>query len=151
MADDLSQLDALIESDILEALGEEVPEELKAQEDNSGDSIEDILNAVDEVDETTKPQNDLSEIESILGGESIKEEESDNVTTDSIDTDKEIDDIGDIEILPMAEIESALDEQQDDNTDETISMNSNDLGSLANILSKLLNNKTIEITIKIRD
>ena len=47
----------------------------------------------------------------------------------------------------MAEIESALDEDEPMDTN-IASVNTSDLASL---LSQLLNNKTIEITIKIKD
>jgi hypothetical protein len=58
-----------------------------------------------------------------------------------------IDDIGDMEILPMAEIESALeDEEENINTGSNVNMT-----ELVSLLSKLLSNKTIEITIKIKD
>jgi len=127
MSDDLSQLDALIESDILEALGQSVPKEETTHE---LDSLDDLLGS-SEVTDLADIQNDSIE--------PIQEK--------SNDLEESIEDIGDIDILPMAEIESALDDQED----EPISMNSNDLGSLADILSKLLNNKTIEITIKIKD
>ena len=114
MSDDLSQLDELIESDVLAALGEEPTQAQKEEV-----SIEDVTD---------------SKIQ------------SNSETIEDSDDDIGVEDIGDIEILPLAEIESALDEQDDD----TITMNSNDMGNLAQILSKLLNNKTIEITIKVK-
>ena len=113
MSDDLSQLDELIESDVLAALGEEPTQAQKEEV-----SIEDVTD---------------SKIQ------------SNSETIEDSDDDIGVEDIGDIEILPLAEIELALDEQDDD----TITMNSNDMGNLAQILSKLLNNKTIEITIKV--
>ena len=120
MSDDLSQLDELIESDVLEALGETLPTE-------NSETVNDDQNIVEDLTNTNAINSGISE---------------------NIDLEEEsIEDIGDIEILPMAEIESALDEQEED----IVSMNSSDLGSLANILSKLLNNKTIEITIKVKD
>ena len=102
MSDDLSQLDQLIESDVLEALGGDAS--------HSSDNLD-----VESPDELLEAKGEV------------------------------IEDIGDIEILPMAEIESALDNQEED---IVVSGNSNELVS---ILSQLLNNKTIEITIKIKE
>ncbi len=126
MSDDLSQLDALIESDVLEALGQSVPkDETKVEEPIDTDDVN-----VDDINSVVDTNNT----------DVLLDQNEDNSIED-------IEDIGDIEILPLAEIESALDEQEE----EVVSMDSSDLGSLANILSKLLNNKTIEITIKVKD
>jgi len=190
MSDDLSQLDELIESDVLEALGVPVPEELKQKEaqEMASNNIEESLDiddiGLDELDngiesdicenipdvpssgiEEIDPENfDLDiEVEEV----SLPELEDDvEVPVEEIDEDEaSIPDLGDIEILPFADdepeeldIENEL--QEEDNSasvdstisnDNTVTMTSNDLGSLADILSKLLNNKTIEITIKIKD
>ena len=224
MSDDLSQLDALIESDILEALGQSVPkEEAKTDIPTSEepvdldnldallgsteiDSLDDLLGEnttskeipieespsnldVDQLlsqdvdiqeqqadipdsDESVDLDNlldsnkvfneeintnttdnsfdeELSQTENLENIDNLSEIEisQEEISQDTVEDEKIVDDIGDIEILPMAEIESALEEQEE----EEISMNSNDLGSLADMLSKLLNNKTIEITIKIKD
>lgn len=134
MSSELDELDQLIESDILEALGEEIPEELKQETTTELVEPDDLTNIPDGyLDETEIPFKD-------------KVEES--IETEEIESEGEVlDDIGDIEILPMAEIESALEDEEN----EPIVMNSADAGSLAEILSKLLNNKTIEITIKVKD
>ena len=95
MSNNLSQLDELIESDVLAALGES-PADVPLQTEETITQIDDEI---------------------------LNDENS-------------VDDIGDIEILPLAEIESALDEQED----EIITMSSGEMGSLAQILSKLLNN-----------
>jgi len=244
MSDELAQLDELIESDILEALGQEVPEELKntekittmeivepdeltnipeglldpvevtkeveISEDNNSqeDDLDDLLNSLQEGNDEPQKNDSLDslilddfeapdELDQILEEATIKDEEpkeealednfedllkespiEETLTTednldeilgeaeeenelneesiDSILDDSQeqkdssegevLEDIGDIEILPMAEIESALEEEE-----ETLELNSSEAGNLASILSKLLNNKTIEITIKIKD
>lgn len=107
MADDLTQLDELIESDVLDALGEQMPQSL--------------------VQEAVEASND----------------ESSDVT-DCI----ALDDIDDLEILPMAEIESAIENDVQVQPQNINNINTTDLASL---LSQLLNNKTIEITIKVKD
>ena len=139
MADELSELDALIESDVLEALGEKVPEDSSLEID--GITIED-----------TEPEVDLSvedELSEINDEESVTPEEpleNDTIVEEEIpDTsNSELDEIL-IENLEerSEEIETAPIEEK---TETTVS--SNDLASL---LSQLLNNKTIEITIKIKD
>ena len=139
MADELSELDALIESDVLEALGEKVPEDSSLEID--GITIED-----------TEPEVDLSvedELSEINDEESVTPEEpleNDTIVEEEIpDTsNSELDEIL-IENLeePSEEIKTAPIEEK---TETTVS--SNDLASL---LSQLLNNKTIEITIKIKD
>ena len=113
MSDDFTQLDELIESDVLDALGL----------DNSAEIINDANGEVTDIPEELAEMIAIDESEGEI-----------------------IDDLGDIEILPMAEIESALEEQEE--FDELPSASSSDLAML---LGKLLNNKTIEITIKIRD
>jgi len=92
--DELSELDQLIESDILEALGEKVDEDSSVEID--GITIEDISDEVN-----TQDEYNLEALEP-----EVKQE--DNVQT----------------------------------------ISSTDLSSL---LSELLNNKTIEITIKVKD
>ena len=122
MSEDFTQLDELIESDIREALGEPA------------------LDSKIEKEVTNVPPELLDEVI-----------EPENIDTDNSNEEGEgevLDDIGDIEILPMAEIESALDDEE-----EPLNVNMNSVGSadLASLLSQLLNNKTIEITIKIKD
>lgn len=131
MSDDLTQLDELIESDILEALGEPVLDELKE------DTVDDLVNVPDGLLDEVVAQAEENE-------KSLQDE-----SPFDIDEGEILEDIGDIEILPMAEIESALEEQED----EVSSVNLNNVNSsdLASLLSQLLNNKTIEITIKIKD
>ena len=107
MADDLTQLDELIESDVLDALGEQMPQSL--------------------VQEAVEASNDQS-----------------SAVTDGI----ALDDIDDLEILPMAEIESAIENDVQVQPQNINNINTTDLASL---LSQLLNNKTIEITIKVKD
>jgi hypothetical protein len=96
MEDELSQLDQLIESDILDALGEENPNEDNSSEIDVGDAVEEALELMGCADE-------------------------------------------DIELQEMKSKEKEI---------NIIDASSNDLASL---LSQLLNNKTIEITIKIKD
>jgi len=124
MSDNFTQLDELIESDIREALGETVLEE---------DTKNDVTNIPEDLlDTPAEPEVLEPELESEL-------DESEGEV---------LDDIGDIEILPMAEIESAL-EDEEDIIDSTIpNVNTSDLAAL---LGQLLNNKTIEITIKVKD
>jgi len=131
MSNDLSQLDQLIESDVLAALGQE----LDPSNDDMGDGL--LQNV---------PEEYFMDEESPSIEENNFEIEEDLIAQDEETEGEVIDDIGDIEILPLAEIESALDEQEEEQID--ISSNGNDLAS---ILSKLLTNKTIEITIKIKD
>ncbi len=124
MSDNFTQLDELIESDIREALGETVLEE---------DTKNDVTNVPEDLlDTPDEPEVLEPELEFEL-------DESEGEV---------LDDIGDIEILPMAEIESAL-EDEEDIIDSTIpNVNTSDLAAL---LGQLLNNKTIEITIKVKD
>jgi len=105
--DELSQLDELIESDILEALGEDIPEN-KEESSNSSDDNELEIDIQDFQEEETPSQN--------------------------IDLDKDEDILENLDAQNPSKIET--------------SMNSNDLTSL---LTQLLANKTIEITIKIKD
>ena len=123
MSEDLSQLDQLIESDILEALGEE-----SSTSDSEVENIELVQNVPDEF---ISPEEEILE-----SSEDVAEDESEGEV---------LDDIGDIEILPLAEIESALDKQEEE---MVISSSSSELMS---VLNQLLTNKTIEITIKIKD
>eukprot|EP01156_Anaeramoeba_ignava_P020698 Anaeramoba_ignava/c16888_g1_i1.p10 GENE.c16888_g1_i1~~c16888_g1_i1.p10 ORF type:complete len:121 (-),score=14.76 c16888_g1_i1:7595-7957(-) len=120
MSGNLSELDQINETDIIDVFKNE---ELVSGEENS--PVEDITNI---------PEGLLDEAEET---ESIEE----------VSSGEEIADPGEIEILPLQEIESALEEQEE----EKISLSASSLSDLTDILSKLLNNKTIEITIKIKD
>jgi len=122
MSNELSQLDELIESDILDALGKNNTEEETTSDnlDNSDEIlIEDFTEDSDTIEElnnnetTEEKTQDFNEpIIEDIAHESLETSE----TTNSITLDQEI--------------------------------NST---SLAKLLSDLLNNKTIEITIKIKD
>ena len=109
MEDELSQLDELIESDVLDALGEK---SLEQEEDINSVEIEDF------------------------------------VIEDLIEENPETED----EELLEKEWESEIDDQKDIDT-SIKTVNDIDMSStnLASLLSELLNNKTIEITIKIKD
>jgi hypothetical protein len=100
--DELSQLDQLIESDVLDALGEENP------------NIDALPTKIDELD--------------ALGGEIVIEDA----------------------VEEALELMGCSDEKVEftENKISTPDINSD---SLATLLSQLLNNKTIEITIKIKD
>ena len=127
MSEDFTQLDELIESDVREALGEP----------DLGQTVEDaVMNVPEELlDEIIEPE--------------ISEDVDTEETQELDESDGEVlDDIGDIEILPMAEIESALEDEEEHLDTNISSVNTSDLASL---LSQLLNNKTIEITIKVKD
>jgi len=121
MEDELSQLDELIESDILDALGEDVPQ----------------------------PEDQNIEIESSSTDEIVIEdftEEEQNTQQNNIET------LEDEELLEKNwELEL---NNKDDNIkqqNEAINMVDVNTTDLASLLSQLLNNKTIEITIKIKD
>ena len=156
MADDLSQLDELIESDVLEALGVPVPEELQ-KNNQSGEEDNNIDSAIDFGDDIGVELTEPLEIEEAT----IPDILDDVVDEDIVDQGTEIvEDLDDIEILPFADdnideqdsqIDEAVQNDNNENSTDTITMTSNDIGSLADILSKLLNNKTIEITIKVKD
>lgn len=140
MSDDMGQLDQLNESDIMAALGQEVPENLEAPaiEEETSEFVE----GTDGEDHEFLHETPDGEVTNIPDGLLEADDEDEEDESDG----EELEDIDDIEILPMAEIESALEEEE-----ETITMNSEDAGNLASILSKLLNNKTIEITIRVKD
>lgn len=118
MSDNLSELDELIESDVLEALGEKVTEDSTLDIDEI--TIEDLGN----------PDDNEASIEDILN--SIPEE-----TSTEIPLEETLEDINETE-----EIELPIEKKS------ATTINTTDLASL---LSELLNNKTIEITIKIKD
>lgn len=137
MSDELSELDELIESDVLEALGEKVAEEDSSIEID-GITIEDI-EAPAETEE--EPQETTEEsLEEEPTKEPIFEEEN----TDTISQEISIEDLE-----PEVTTEPEINEEQEAESDkEEKVVTSTDLASL---LSELLNNKTIEITIKIKD
>jgi len=114
--DELSQLDELIESDILEALGQDLPENIEKEESIN---IEDLENEEEITLEDLEEQVDLTP-EIKRHTESSLCEEAGNVS------------------IPKNDVAQKI---------ET-TINTADLGSL---LSQLLANKTIEITIKIKD
>jgi hypothetical protein len=129
MSENFTQLDELIESDILEALGESA---VSVANDNLPDEVtnipEELLDPTEEIEEIDKEEIDKTDCEN--------------------DTEEPID-INELDILPMAEIESALENQEEELSVDNI--NNINTVDLATLLSQLLNNKTIEITIKVKD
>ncbi len=117
--DELSQLDELIESDILEALGQNIPK----------DSENDTEINIENFDES----DNLPTIEEEINIENFEEE---------FEVSPEIDE---------QEIEHSIESTKDNS--ETIQKLDGNLNTvdLASLLSQLLTNKTIEITIKIKD
>ena len=110
--DELSQLDELIESDILEALGQDLSTNVQKEEP-------------------------------IVSEEEITLEDIDELELDSTIVDEEIN------IEPLEEQSNSINVDKDTPIQKLDSnINTNDLASL---LSQLLTNKTIEITIKIKD
>jgi|GEM_PF-2101221 len=127
MSNELSQLDELIESDILEALGK----------NNEGE----------EVTTTNLDNSDEILIEDFTEDIDTTEEGLENTKT----VDEETQDFNE----PV--IEDIIEETAPENLETSESSSSITLDkeinstSLAKLLSDLLNNKTIEITIKIKD
>jgi len=128
MSSELSQLDQLIESDVLEALGQEPLSE-----------VLDSNNIID--NELTNVPEELQD--EIIGAQSEAIDSEDFLDLNNEEEDIDLDDI---EILPLAEIESAIEDQEDD-----IQITPNSLNELTSMISSLLKNKTIEITIKVKD
>jgi len=126
--DELSQLDELIESDILEALGQEIPENIEKEESINTENLEReeeiTLQDVDILDEEITLE-DLDDQVDVTSEINIQNESPLNEELNSV---------------PVANNDAV---QKIDTT-----INTNDLGTL---LSQLLANKTIEITIKIKD
>lgn len=121
--DELSQLDELIESDVLEALGQNIPQDSETSDDEI--SIE-----------------DFNEDEILL--EDLNEDEIsiEDLECEAPDANENID-------ILEGYTEEPNDEIKHENEEVSIpQVNTTDLASL---LSQLLNNKTIEITIKIKD
>ncbi|MCD4757920.1 MAG: hypothetical protein K8R39_06585 [Arcobacteraceae bacterium] len=121
MDNELSQLDALIESDVLDALGKEPNDTLSEDFDLDGITIEDHFE--DTINDESSEEDNNQETENISEVNSLEEE-------DSIEN----------EPIPSEPLESSVSIEQD--------MSS---ASLSKLLSELLNNKTIEITIKIKE
>lgn len=108
-----SELDDLSEREILIALGEEVPPDL---DELLGDSKTTNFEGLDEL---------------ILSSSEEEEEEKEEENID----------ISDLDILPMDEIESAIENQNDEIDIKTVSY----------LLNELSNKKNIEITIKVKE
>ncbi|MEA3289651.1 MAG: hypothetical protein U9Q04_05650 [Campylobacterota bacterium] len=122
MSDEFSQLDELIESEVLEALGEEP----------SAPNINDIIEIPPELleDDTNKEETEDIELPDDILEESETIDEQDIESIEQITEDEEI---------------------SDESANTTMSVSKENAGDLLSVLSQLLNNKTIEITIKIKD
>ncbi|MEA3314508.1 MAG: hypothetical protein U9Q30_01465 [Campylobacterota bacterium] len=117
-----SKIDDLVERDILKALGEDVPPDI---DDILGDSKTTNFEGLDELIGSSENEND-----------------------EVIENEDELVDISDLDILPMDEIESAIETQEEEIKDTELTVDSK---SLSYLLNELLNNKTVEITIKVKD
>ena len=140
MNDELSQLDELIESDVLDALGVQSP---AVEEDTSAEEVDDII--IEDFEEI----QEKSEVEEEIQDNKVDDtpiENSNSSETNIMETDDE-----DEELLEK-EWEEELDSKQSEEVPPEI-VNTTDMKStdLASLLGQLLNNKTIEITIKIKD
>jgi len=111
--DELSQLDELIESDVLEALGQNIPQDSETSDDEI--SIEDFNEDEILIEDLECEAPDANENIDILEG--YTEEPNDEIKHEN----------------------------------EEVSIPQVNTTDLASLLSQLLNNKTIEITIKIKD
>lgn len=151
MADELSQLDEIVESDILDALGEKTTpqssNEVSAttEQDNNTDEnlpetledeikIEDFIEESDEENiDQNSAQDDEIKIEDFIEESEETPSPNETIVEDETDTLQELED------------EPQIDEAT---TQKTIEVESS---SIASIINELLKNKTIEITIKIKD
>jgi len=131
MTNELSELDELIESDVLEALGEKVAEDSSIEID--GITIEDMEPNNQEDLSITEPVEDKEIQDKIIENETLNEEN--------------IEELNDIPTEELGEFNENVEQQAIQESNET-TISTTDLASL---LSQLLNNKTIEITIKIKD
>jgi len=128
MDNELSQLDALIESDVLDALGKE-PKESTLENTNLEDEIliEDLVEINENKEEVSEEENNNAQEIETQKDDSINETEED------------------VPLLEEPLIENIV-------PDIPIQAEQNiSTASLSKLLSDLLNNKTIEITIKIKE
>ena len=144
MLNDLSELEGLVEEDMLEALGEPVSEE---KQKSSEKNIEEDDIVLEDVDVSTS----LNEEDIIF--EDYNENKKESSSEDEI----KIEDFEDIQTDNLSEELDELLEENNIVDTEDVSQNDDARVStiktddLATLLSQLLNNKTIEITIKIKD
>jgi hypothetical protein len=182
MADELSQLDEIVESDILDALGEKtVPPSSTEETTNAGDDItEDDIKIEDFIE-----GEENSEEDNIVVPELEKEIQEETTTVQKLEDDAELKTLEDeikiedfVEETTKTEEPVEIDETEDteetsEETQEEISDASETLtdetpiepptvpssqqtievesSSIVSIINELLKNKTIEITIKIKD
>jgi len=144
MEDELSQLDELIESDILEALGQKVPESQEIEEMIPDNNSLELDNNEIIIEDFVEEANDIIEEDS----SSIDEPDGNNqngiISEDEASLEKEWESSLNIEEEPQNTIE-------EESSNQDIEIPTVSSSSLASLLSELLNNKTIEITIKIKD
>jgi len=140
MADELEQLDEIVESDILDALGEKPSNEVQEEEIK-----------IEDLEESAPLETSLESEEEITIEDFEEDKETSNEQKDVLD--------GDPEVLNNEEKETLLEPSTQDDIIEapqtpsvieqhTVEMESS---SIASLLSELLKNKTLEITIKIKD
>ena len=120
MADELSQLDNIIESEILEALGQNSSNTPRSLEEDLVQNVPDEFVLTDEELAEINKNKDL--------GEEQEYQLEENEITESSATSDDV----------HSEVKS-------------INLNNTNTNDLLSALSQLLNNKTIEITIKIKD
>jgi len=148
MDDALSQLDSLNETDMMAAFGEtKVEEEIVIEDLPLEESEEEIQ--IENVEEDTESE-DIS-IENIEEIAEVKvediEDNVENITDKSEELEEEIQIESIEEDTESENIIENITDKIDIPTSETVCTSTD----LASLLSQLLNNKTIEITIKIKD
>lgn len=140
MDNELSQLDALIESDVLDALGKNSETTLEDKD------VEDIIDSTD-----TNNSTDINDSDEIIIEDFLEDENNDDIT---VEEDKEENDNNHNEEDISLDNENMLTEEPllNASLETPITVEENLTGTnLAKLLSELLNNKTIEITIKIKE
>ena len=131
---DLSELEQISEADIIQALGNE-PEITESP-------------ASDEVTETVTEETDEDHIEELTN---IPEDLLDPVVEELEVNEISEDEIESLRTLAQTAAEEEHPELVEAAEEKNLEISAGSLDDLSNILSKLLNNKTIEITIKVKD
>ncbi len=145
----IEQIDeiSLLEDDMQEEL--EQDSNISKQDLNFEEDSDNILNSSEEL---YKEQN-IEEIENemISQGDDMEDEFSEFDTLKEDDILSALDINNDTKISPAREKESISASSVPSSSEESINISSSNVNDIAELISKLLNNKTLEITVKVKE
>lgn len=149
---DTIQLDEELSSLLASSNSKEEKEEDNKSEDKSQEnlSFEEDFDSIELIEEPQVDSFEISDIDEVIQGDSMADEfsEFDNLNEDDILA--ALDGVEAVEVEKKDETQSVV-SLNNDNSKESLDLSGSNVDDIAKLISQLLNNKTLEITVKVKD